>query len=254
MKSEKFKPRILFSWGDTRLDLIAAKICWDYDRNKWHHLQQLLPGLSRITAWDDKKIAKIFSNHYGDISETLVEKAGQFTAVWQEIEGDWLDLMELFFDSGRLFANQSFMAHLGAGLIFPRDITAKSFLVSYRSEKRALTRLCSHETSHFFFYHRLCQLFPQLSAEIMRSKKVWLLSEILVPLLFSSAASRALLGHQPLESYVCQSSLIASYEDLFQARLNDELSFKTFFERIMALPMDNTLVHAEFCHGYQEEL
>lgn len=247
-------PHLIFSWGDTYLDLISAKILWDYDPNQWQEFLLQHPGFEKIKRWDNAKISGMLKNEYHLLSTELHSKTQLFTNYWLEIENDWFAFLESFFEAKGLFAAQVFTAHLGIGQVFPRDINNRSFLVSHKLEKNPLLRLCAHETSHFYFYRCLCQLHPKLTTKLMGSKKIWLLSEILVPLLFSTVASRNLLGQQSFDSYVCQKQLLLSFKDCFTKRINNKLSVAGFFDTIMNLPIDRELLDPKFRHNYKEDL
>lgn len=166
---------------------------------------------------------------YMDHQDGLLKAQNDIVAQWGEIEADWyLFLMDIF--ESEVEDQACFHGYIGIAPIYPRDIERGSFLVPYDAGIQEMRKIIAHETSHFIFYRKVGELgLMDASTE----RLIWLMSEIMVPLLFGDKRAISIIGHMPQSSYVCTQSLIERCREAYQKRADEEIGVKKMIKMLM---------------------
>jgi hypothetical protein len=242
-------PKLSFSFGKTELDIVALKILWFKDQSLWKELSQKYPAFFNVRQWDQEKVGRILESIYQEQSKELSLAREKFHLSWDKIQEDWFSFLNSFFNFESGLPDAFFRAYLGVSPISPRKISEESFLVNFEKSEREMRITCAHETSHFYFYRGLAEWLNKTrkcSDRIIGSNHVWLLSEILVPLLFNDEASICLLGRTPLESYVCKPSLIKKFMAFYERKKGGKIGIEDFFNEILQFSIDKDELNLKF--------
>lgn len=223
-------PRTRFYINDPKLDTIALKIIWERDQKLWQNfVVKRYPLFNSIQRWNSRKIGRLLKQIYLKNQSELLQAQQNFITWWSAVEDRWyLFLGEIF--EIKIKREVCFNAHIGISPIFPRDINDESFLILLFASRQDVLRICAHETSHFFFYRRI----KEINFAVQPGKqRLWLTSEVLVPLLFRDPHSINILGKMPQDSYICKPSLIERCCGIYQERLEGKISSAELIERLL---------------------
>lgn len=229
-------PRTKFHINETRLDSIALEIVWERDKELWREeVVRKYPVFGSMQIWNFEEARKILEQIYVDRQNELLQAQQRFASWWSGIEIDWYPFLTDIFD----LKNEEdiyYNAHIGIAPIFPRDIEEGSFLVPLYADRQDILRISAHETSHFVFYPKLKEVnFTDSPSE----KHIWIISEILVPLLFGDKRAIAILGQMPQSSYMCKQSLIEKYREIYLERAEGKTSAEEFIKCLFEVKIKN---------------
>lgn len=229
-------PRTKFHINETRLDSIALEIVWERDKELWREeVIRKYPAFGSMQIWNSEEVKEILRHIYFDRQNELLQAQQRFASWWSGIEIDWYLLLTDIFD----LKNEEdicYNAHIGIAPIFPRDIEERSFLVSLYADRQDVLRISAHEISHFAFYRKLKGVN---FADSFSEKHIWIISEILVPLLFGDKRAIAILGQMPQSSYMCKQSLIEKYREIYLERSERKTSAEEFIKRLFEVKIKN---------------
>lgn len=158
------------------------------------------------------------------------------------VEDHWYLLLEDVFEI-KIRGKVCFNAHIGISPIFPRDINNESFLLPLYASRRDVLRICAHETSHFFFYRRIKEINFTVQPN---EEHLWLISEVLVPLLFCDSRSVNILGKMPQGSYICKQSFIERCRGVYQERLENKISSAELIECLLHIEIKTEELNPKF--------
>jgi hypothetical protein len=102
--------------------------------------------------------------------------------------------------------------------VCPRFIDTNSFLVAYYFNPKSIIRICAHEMSHFLYFKKLKQVFPNQKIDTEYPSKDWLLSEIITPIL---------INQRNLQKYINQKDEFYSPES--NRHLSEQKIIKNLF-------------------------
>lgn len=223
-------PRTQFCINDPKLDIIALKIVWEKDQKLWQSLiVKKYPIFDSIQRWNSGRIRKLLERIYLDNQLELLWAQQNFRSWWSAVEDRWYLFLGDFFEL-KVEKEVYFKAYIGISPIFPRDLNDESFLVPLSARPRDVLRICAHEISHFFFYRKIKEMNFAVQPD---EHHLWLISEVLVPLLFSDLRSINILGQMPPDSYLCKQSLIERCRVIYQERSKEKISSAELIERLL---------------------
>jgi hypothetical protein len=206
---EIFSSNLSIVHGDPSLDVVAAQILWDCDPMLWISFCEKYPQFKEINTWNEKDIVDRLLLIYECNKHQFQYSLQLMQSYWDEFG---LMVMDIFSDIFQLafFPSNPFTANLGIGFILPRNIEDRCFLVNYLMRtKEDFIRLCLHEISHFYFYKKAELLgLVEKDVNIREQERCWILSEIFVPLLLSDSRVVSMIGSSPMQTYVCEDSLV----------------------------------------------
>lgn len=235
--------RTRFCITNPGLDLAGLKIVWANDRSLWKgYVEELDERFQSLEAWDSKQVETILDSVYLERREEMLVAKDRFARWWGDCERSWLSLLSNVFELNQL-QDDSFKAEIGIAPIFPRNIEQRSFLVPLRGSKKKIIRVCAHEISHFFFYQKFEKLEHSLQKE---DKKVWVVSELLVPLLFKDSRAQSILGSMPQETYICKKSVISRAWDIYQQRVKGKYNGRELIEALLAMEIKSEELNSQF--------
>lgn len=223
-------PRTQFYINDPKLDIIAFKIVWERDQRLWkNYVVKRYPVFGSIQIWNSRRIRKLLGQIYLDNRLELLQAQQNFRTWWSTVEDHWYrflgDLFEL-----KIGKEVCFDAYIGISPIFPRDIKDESFLVPIRANRQKVLRICAHETSHFFF----CRKIKEVGFAIQPDEhRLWIISELFVPLLFSDSQTIRILGQMPQGSYICKQSLIERCREFYLRRSEGKITIQELLETLL---------------------
>lgn len=223
-------PQTQFYINDPKLDAIAFKIIWERDQKLWQNfVVKRYPVFDLVQKWNSRKIKKLLKQIYLDNQVKLFQTQKDFKRWWGAVENRWYLFLEDLFEL-KLKEGAYFKAYIGVSPISPRDINNESFLVPLTCQPQDVLRICAHEISHFFFYRKV----KEINFAVQPDKQLlWLVSELLVPLLFSDPRSIDILGKMPQGSYICKQSLIERCSGIYQERLKGKIGSAELIERLL---------------------
>jgi hypothetical protein len=236
-------PRTQFYINDPKLDTIALKIVWERDQRLWKNfVVEKYPIFGSIQRWDSRKIRKLLEQIYLDNQSELLRAQRNFRNWWSTVEDRWYlfltDLFELKMRKGI-----SFKACIGIAPIFPRDIKNESFLVPLCANHQEVLIICAHEISHFFFYRKIKEASFALQPD---KRRLWVISELLVPLLFGDHQAISILGQMPQDSYICKETLIERCWRIYQERLEGKISGAELIGRLLQVEIKDEELNTKF--------
>ena len=235
-------PRTQFYINDPKLDTIALKIVWERDQRLWKNFVEKYPIFVSIQRWSSRKIRKLLEQIYLDNQSELLRAQRNFRDWWSTVEDRWYlflgDIFELKMEEGVCFK-----AYIGISPIFPRDIKDESFLVPLCANRQEVLRICAHETSHFFFYRKIKEASFALQPD---KRRLWIISELFVPLLFSDHRAISILGQIPQGSYICKQTLIERCRGIYQERLEGKISGAELIERLLQVEIKDEELNTKF--------
>ncbi len=227
------KPKIEFLINDSRLELIALEIIFKHDQELWKNFEKDYPIFTVLKHWDIEAVAKLVGIIYDQRQLELRKKQYEFRSNWGKREEKWFDFLEK--NLAVNFSGTKFKAHIGLSPVYPRDIVSKSFLLNYKAVPKEVWRVCAHETSHFYFYEKIMEIFSGIKpSEILKSRRFWLFSEILVSMLFSNKQAIKIIGKFPVASYICKESLVERCLPLAKQRFDGKLSVDEFLIKLVS--------------------
>jgi hypothetical protein len=189
-----------------------------------------------LSKWDEHLISGRILAAYERLllgnSELL---SATYSHWWSSFSISWFRLMAHFFEFDSFTLYDAFTAWIGISNVFPRDLLTFEFLVPSSSSQKMLVRLCAHETCHFYFYGKLLESFPNRRKYLLGSRRLWVISEMLVPLIFATESSRAILGPQPFSTYACSQLQLDNARPLVELRMKEKLSFPQLLAAIEGL-------------------
>ena len=162
-----------------------------------------------------------------------------YEAEWPKFNDKWQDYLEKFFFG--VVSNKGVTAALTLLPIYPRDLCSRSFLVPATYEKEVLLSVVAHELIHFYYYDFL----EQMNLNSADSKKIWVLSELLVPLMFSYY-SKNNTEQLKCSSYLFQKGFISKYEDTFIRSWREKQPFLYFFQQAKSTKIDMSGLNKKF--------
>lgn len=222
--------RVRFHINEPELDIIALKIVWEMDRKLWeNYVLKKFPIFNSIQAWDTKRIVMLLRQVYLDRQRELFQAQQNFVSYWSAVENRWYLFLEHIFEL-KIEKKAYFDAYIGIAPIFPRDLEVESFLVPLSSHPQDILKICAHETSHFFFYRKVKEINFVVQPD---ASHLWIVSELLVPLLFSDHRVIANLGQMPQSSYICQQSLIERCRKIYQKRLKEKINAENLIKQLL---------------------
>lgn len=223
-------PRTHFYINNPKLDTIALEIIWEKDQRLWQNfVVKRYPLFDSIQRWDSPKIGKLLKQIYLKNQSVLLHAQQDFRTWWGAIENRWYLFLEDLFEV-RAMKEVYFRAYIGVSPIFPRDINNESFLVPLTAGVRDVLSICAHEISHFFFYRRIKEINFAVQPN---EQHLWVVSEVLVPLLFRDPRSVNILGKMPQGSYICKKPLIERCHRVYQERLEGKIGGAELIERLL---------------------
>ena len=209
---------ISFATEHPRLDEIALDIARQHNRKAYLSVLQKYPELINDVN------SKSFLDIYRRLNNDILAAKRNFEQIWSKYEADWFSLLrELFPNAESLFPRSSFIAYLGVGTICPRDLNECSFLLPFDSTR--MVNIVAHETSHFYFYYYLLANNVGEKNKIFSSKRLWLISEAIVPLIFETERSNKIIGAQPICSYACTKEQIDQLREQFSLVYSNSTDF-----------------------------
>jgi len=228
-------PKVIFGVNNLRLELIALEIVWKNNRSLWKtFLLQHFPVFSEVKNWNTKTIKGLAAGVYEERKDEIVKASQLFREWWSPLEQGWFLFLEDIFELK--IGMMSFKAAVGISPISPRNLEEESFLVPFYTTRQNLIRLCAHETSHFYFYRKIKKMNPFLKRKIIISSGyLWLLSEMLVPLMLDDPKVINAIGKTDTKSYVCKSSPPTQLKILYNLLTKKKIDSKDFFEKIMKI-------------------
>ena len=236
-------PRTRFYINNPELDAVALKIVWERDQRLWKkHVVKKYPIFDSVQIWNSRRVKKLLARIYLDHQSSLSQAQLDFRIWWHAVESRWYAFLRDFFEleiSGKV----CFKVYIGVSPIFPRDIKNESFLVSLHVNRQKALRICAHETSHFFFYRKIREINFVVQPN---THHVWVISEILVPLLFNDQRSIDIIGQMPIDSYLCKQSLIEKCDEIYRARLEGRINSEEFIHRLLRVKIKNGELNAKF--------
>lgn len=236
-------PRTQFYINNPRLDTIALKIIWEKDHELWQNLiVKRYPLFDSIQKWNAKKIGRLLKQIYLKNRPELLQAQQNFRIWWNAVEDRWYLFLEDLFEL-KLRGRVCFRAYIGVSSISPRDINDESFLVPLTVRPRDVLRICAHEISHFFFYRRTKEINFAVQPD---EQHLWLISEVLVPLLFSDPRSIDILGKMPQGSYICKPSLIERCRGIYQERLEEKINSTELIKRLLQIEIKEGGLNTKF--------
>lgn len=157
---------------------------------------------------------------------------------WGKFNKKWQNYLMLFFKEN--IQEQSLIAFGTFLPIYPRDLKSKVFLFPFLANKQTFISVIAHEMTHFYYYALLEKRFTK---NIDKNTKIWIISEMLIPFLFSHY-SKNNQEQLTCSSYLFKKETLAKYEDIFLHSLAEDNPFRAFFEEIKKkdfLPSDLNL-------------
>ena len=119
--------------------------------------------------------------------------------------------------------------------IYPRDIKTKSFLIPLKATDNQTISVIAHEISHFYFYDAIWQHYfkPRKTQkdDLLNNKDVWIISEMLVPLLFAKYNKEKGTSFE-CSGYLFKKSCFVKYERDFDIACQDKNPFLSFFQKV----------------------
>lgn len=246
MREHQTLPRTVFLFGNSELDAIALQVVWERDPKLKLATQAKWPELAGLKLYDHDRAVAALKRAYFRLDPQFNEARSRFVGWWRQVEQPWLEFLgELFpvwFPSAIVFS-----ANIGIAPICPRDLVKFGFLIPWQADQNSLSRICAHEISHFFFYGAVARARPKVQpAELHESRHWWLLSEILVPLLFGDERSVRILGPMPRSTYACSDQLVESYRPLYTRFASGQISLADFLDQFERLPWPAGELDAHF--------
>jgi len=241
-------PHINFRLDKPRLDIIALRIILEKDDKLWNNfILKQYPQLATIKKIKPYILNKTFTREvkkiYNNRQNQLVDAQYKFSKWWFPIEKRWFSFLKEIFELNNITANNVFTAYIGISPIFPRDIENETFLLPFYINRKKLLRLCAHETSHFFFYRKIKEINFAVQPD---ERHLWLISELLVSLLFSDPRSIGILGQMSQSSYICKQSLIERCREIYQRRLGREITIQELLEHLLQVEIKRGEVNEKF--------
>ncbi len=200
------------------------------------------PIFDSIQGWNSRKIERLLKQIYLKSQSELLRAQQNFRTWWSAVEDQWYLLLEGLFEI-KIKEEVCFNAYIGISPIFPRDIINESFLVPLSAGFRDVLRICAHETSHFFFYRWVKEINFVVRPD---EKHLWLISEVLVPLLFRDPRSVDILGKMPQGSYICEPSLIERCRGIYQERLERKIGSEELIKRLLQVEIKAGELNSKF--------
>lgn len=226
------KATIIFKQNGSFLEIEALKIIWDGDQNIKHDFLILFPIFLNIKKWNLRKITKLLVHIYVNKENQINYRQNIYKKWWKYYEKRWFSLLENIFEIK--LRNVKFKAYLGISPICPRDLVDMSFLIPYYATKQKLIQICAHETCHFYFYNKVFQILSVNKSTLYHSKYLWIISEMLIPIIFKDPQVIKLIGRMPTESYVCKYPL-KKIEELYNLLRKNEISSDNFIKKIVQI-------------------
>ena len=234
-----------FYINDPRLDTIALKIVWEKDRELWkNYVVKRYSVFGSINSWNSRRIKKLLKQIYLDNQLQLIQAQENFKVWWSAVEDRWYLFLGDVFDL-KINKEMCFKAYIGISPIFPRDIKDESFLVPLWGNRQDVLRICAHETSHFFFYRKIKEVRLPGKPD---KHRLWIVSELFVPLLFSDPRAISVLGQMPQESYICKQSLIKRCWEIYTKRVEGKITIKELIEHLLRVEIRSGELNTEFFH------
>lgn len=232
-----------FYINNPRLDTIALKIIWERDQRLWKkYVAKEYPIFDSIRTWDSGRVRELLAQTYLDNRSRLSQARLDFRAWWNVVENRWYMFLRDFLEL-KIGGEVCFKAHIGISPISPRDVEDESFLVPLYINRQKVLRICAHETSHFFFYRKAREIDFAVQPD---AHHLWLVSEVLVPLLFGDQRSINIIGQMPVDSYLCKRSLIERCGGIYEARLEKRINSEEFINRLLRVKIGNGELNARF--------
>lgn len=105
--------------------------------------------------------------------------------VWRPIEKNYLQTLSDHFEIAYPTHRKVMKAYVSMVPIYPRYLSEWSFNVSYFVPER-VTEIACHEIQHFLFFKKWLTVFPETKfEELNHSHLVWLLSELIDPVILN---------------------------------------------------------------------
>nr|VFJ99499.1 MAG: hypothetical protein BECKH772A_GA0070896_101645 [Candidatus Kentron sp. H]VFJ99778.1 MAG: hypothetical protein BECKH772B_GA0070898_101685 [Candidatus Kentron sp. H]VFK04114.1 MAG: hypothetical protein BECKH772C_GA0070978_101625 [Candidatus Kentron sp. H] len=211
---------IKFHSHDPRLDEIALRIAKKHNHDLYSSIIRIYPEL----CLQNENTASQFLSVYNKVDRKIRKSKAIYQTLWLSIEDKWFSFLDrLFPGTEKHFPVSIIIAHLGINTICPRDLHECSFLIPINSP--GALRIIAHETSHFYFYYYLISKNIANKDEIFSSKRIWLVSEAIVPLIFETKESIQLIGPQETASYACTNEQISEIRSAFSMAYSGDSDF-----------------------------
>ncbi len=145
---------------------------------------------------------------------------------WKNFNEKWQNYLMSFFRGD--IPKQPLIAFGTFLPIYPRDLQSKAFLFPLLANKQTFISVIAHELTHFYYYALLEKRF---GVDIDKNTKIWIISEMLIPFLFSHY-SKNNKEQLTCSSYLFKKGVLEKYEDIFLNSLREDNPFRAFFEVI----------------------
>lgn len=202
------KPRLKFCGPNERLDHVSLELIKSKHPLLWKQVLTAYPSLEMVDNLD-----KVLLGVYQDMGFEINHILEQYAEWWKSVEASWMCYMMKLFEEPKF--DKEFKAHVTISSLYVRELDSESFLVPLYAEKSRVLEVCAHEICHFFFYRRLQEIVYVEVSIINSSRKIWMISEALVPLIFNTQKSKQILGACSQSTYACSDDLLDRLRTVF---------------------------------------
>ena len=173
-------PTTKFVDGNCLLDAVSIQLYCQHNPNQWSLLTERFRFLSNVDPTNFSDVFSAVERAYAEVWTDIVAARKRFHQRWCEFAGAWYKLLADVFEH-ELAECEVFRACVGVGSIGPRNIATQEFLIPFYGSAENACIVSAHETSHFYYYRSI----GDTCATLGQSRADWLLSEMLVPVLFT---------------------------------------------------------------------
>ncbi|MDO6684602.1 MULTISPECIES: hypothetical protein [unclassified Agarivorans] len=201
-------PITAFTHGNCHLDTVAIQILYNADSTRWARITDKFQFLKTVVPSDYRSVFDSVQQAYPRIEADILASISRFSSEWSNYEASWYLFLSELFECG--FPNETvFSAGVGIANISPRSIATKEFIIPYYAPPSIASIVIAHETSHFFYYKSI----TNSSATQTHPYLDWIISEALVPIIFSLPEVKSLFPFPlPSTSYAVSEKLIDTIE------------------------------------------
>lgn len=193
-------PATMFIDGNCLLDAACFQLNHSESPARWPLVVERFRFLRDVDLADFQQVFAAVERAYDIVWPNIIVARELFCAQWDLYAAAWYKILADTFDCD-LPSGEVFRAYVGIGNMSPRSIARQEFLIPFYAAPQNACILAAHETSHFYYYHSIRgQDAPDPHPD-------WLLSEILVPILFSLPQVTALFPFPlPQTTYAASSA------------------------------------------------
>lgn len=237
------KPKVKFEVAKVEDYFDVLKVFFLQRENKG--IYRAFPGLEeKIDNSKDKEktLFDYFKSKEKELWYRMKEYKRGFEKDWRKYEEKIMAALEEVHETEWDEKFNEFKARITLNPVCPRYLDYNAFDVFYKNELREIKRIILHEVSHFIFFQKLKEIYPNIDKrKFDRPHLIWKFSEMIPSVILGDERIQKIFKHKPLVYDQIQNTSIQGRKilDYLHEFYNNRKDFEDFVKKSLSFLESN---------------